>query len=421
MRSWIHIARADTGIDRGAGGVADRARAPVRSRAPDSPAGSHGPDRISRAAKRSRHSRPTAARRIVIVPTLLYENGAWRARVEFRDATTATNAAVQETVPVVSSLMKDTVYGSMPSLAAAIDAHFIAVGPRRADLARALLRTAGRSAPPPQRRLRTLDSAAAFEQGLDAYEQLEYAAALKAFSDALQQDARNPLLLAWRSRTAQLMRRDNDAAEAGDQAVRLLTDQTPLRDRLFVEAVAAESRRDFDSSEVRYRDLVATAPDEPRLVLELAAFLDRRTTRNEEAIVSYQRALEMDATACAPRTRAVPHVQPAERGCEGKTAADNWRCRNTGRSEPERGKRRRCSASPMPCALAGPINSAKRWKTPARHSTSFERLASGYNVLARTTTSRWPPTPRATFRRRPPCLSRRSPRPGTPGTSSSSR
>jgi tetratricopeptide (TPR) repeat protein len=238
--------------------------------------------------------------RIVIAPTLLYENGAWRARVEFRDTTTATNAAVQETVPVVSSLIKDTAYGLMPSLAAAIDAHFIAVGPRRADLARTLLRTAGRSAPPPQRRLRTLDSAAAFEQGLDAYEQLEYAAALKAFSDALQQDARNPLLLAWRSRTAQLMRRDNDAAEAGDQAVRLLTDQTPLRDRLFVEAVAAESRRDFDSSEARYRDLVATAQDEPRLVLELAAFLDRRTTRNEEAIVSYQRALEMDERLARP-------------------------------------------------------------------------------------------------------------------------
>ena len=237
---------------------------------------------------------------VIIAPTLLYENGAWRARVEFRDATTATNAAVQETAPVVSSLVKDTAYGLMPSLASAIDAHFVAVGPRRADLAQALLRTAGRAAPPPQRRLQTLDAAAAFEQGIDAYEQLEYAAALKAFTDGLQQDARNPLLLAWRSRTAQLMRRDNDAAEAGDQAARVLTGQTPLADRLFVEAAAAESRRDFDSSEARYRDLGAASPDEPRMVLELASFLDRRGTRNEDAIVAYQRALEMDARLPRP-------------------------------------------------------------------------------------------------------------------------
>ena len=54
--------------------------------------------------------------RVVIVPTLLYENGAWRARVEFRDAKTATNAAVQDTPPVVSSLLKDTAYGLMPKL-----------------------------------------------------------------------------------------------------------------------------------------------------------------------------------------------------------------------------------------------------------------------------------------------------------------
>jgi len=61
----------------------------------------------------------TSGARVVIVPTLLYENGAWRARVEFRDARTATNRAVQETNRIVSSLMKDTVYGMMPQVAKA--------------------------------------------------------------------------------------------------------------------------------------------------------------------------------------------------------------------------------------------------------------------------------------------------------------
>ena len=238
--------------------------------------------------------------RVIIAPTLLYENGAWRARVEFQNAATGTNTAVQETTRVVSSLMKETVYALVGPLTLGIDEQIRQSGPARARLADAIKRAVGRAPTPPLSRMRTLDAAAAFERGLDAYEQLEYASALKAITEALQQDPRNPLLLAWRSRSAQLMRRDSEASEAGEQAARLVTSRTPSLDRLFVEAVAAESRRDFDASEARYRDLVAAAPDEPRMVLELASFLDRRGTRNEDAIVAYQRALEIDARLPGP-------------------------------------------------------------------------------------------------------------------------
>jgi hypothetical protein len=61
----------------------------------------------------------------IIVPTLLYENGSWRARLEFRQPTTAINDATIETASVTSSLVKDTAYGLVPALAEAVNAHFL--------------------------------------------------------------------------------------------------------------------------------------------------------------------------------------------------------------------------------------------------------------------------------------------------------
>ena len=238
--------------------------------------------------------------RIVIAPTLLYENGAWRARVEFRDATTATNAAAQDTAPVVSSLIKDTAYGLMPPLTAAIDAHFVAAGPRRASVARHLLGLAGRapvlSTMP---RLRTLDAAAAFEQGLDAYEQQEHGVALTAFTMASALDARNPLPAAWRSRVARIMRHDDEAADAAQEAQRLLGDDTRPVDALFVQAVAAEAKRDFVAAEARYRDLIDRHPDQAAWVMELAALLDREL-RATDAVAGYYDALKLDPRLARP-------------------------------------------------------------------------------------------------------------------------
>ena len=237
--------------------------------------------------------------RIVIAPTLLYENGAWRARVEFRDAATATNAAVEDTTPVVSSLIKDTVYGLMPSLAAAIDAHFVAAGPRRAYVASRLRSLAGRAPSPPERRMRSLDAAGAFAQGIEAYDQLEYANALRAFTSATEQDARNPLLLAWRGRVASIMRHDTDAADSAQQAIRMTGDRTPPPVRLFVEAVVAESRRDFPTAAARYAELAGRHDDDVAATIELAAYEDRRLL-NADAIRDYVRVLSLDSRLVRP-------------------------------------------------------------------------------------------------------------------------
>jgi len=237
--------------------------------------------------------------RVVVVPTLLYENGAWRARVEFRDAATATNAAVEDTPPVVSSLIKDTAYGLIPSLTAAIDAHFVAAGPRHAYVASRLRSLAGRAPSPPQRSMRSLDAAAAFAQGIEAYDQLEYANALSAFTTATAQDARNPLLLAWRSRVASIMRHDTDAADSAQQAIRLTGDQTPPPVRLFVEAVAAESRRDFSTAAARYSELAGRHDDDVAATIELAAYEDRRLL-NVDAIRDYVRVLSLGGYLVRP-------------------------------------------------------------------------------------------------------------------------
>ena len=234
--------------------------------------------------------------RVVVAPALTYENGSWRARIEFRDASTATNGAVVQTTPVVSSLIKETAYGLISAAATVIDDHFIASGPRRVKLADTLRRSTGFAPPPPTRRFRTLDAAAAFERALDAYAQMEYASALAAFSDAAQQDPRNAKLLAWRSLAAHVARRDDVAGESADQAVRMLTDGS---DRLFVEAVAAEARRDSATAEARYREQANRHADDPTAMMQLAAFQDREN-RNADAVVSYLAVLARDRRFARP-------------------------------------------------------------------------------------------------------------------------
>jgi tetratricopeptide (TPR) repeat protein len=133
-----------------------------------------------------------------------------------------------------------------------------------------------------------------FERGIDAYEQLELAAASSAFAAAAGQDPRNPVPLLWRGRMAALMRQDQDALQAADQAERLVTDETRARDRVLIEAVHAELRRDLTSAAERYQRMVARYPDEPSWLLELAAFHDRRGA-SAEAVETYHRALSLDS------------------------------------------------------------------------------------------------------------------------------
>jgi tetratricopeptide (TPR) repeat protein len=235
---------------------------------------------------------------VIALPTLLYEDGAWKARVELRNSKTATNVAAFDTPPVTSSLVKDTTHRLMPALAAAIDGYGVSMQPRRAQLASALKQVVG-NAPAPKLHAATLDAAAHLERAVNAYEQQEFTQALHEYGAALQEDPRNPLLLAWRSHVATLMRDDTVAAESAQQATRLLTPQTPPVTAMFVNAVAAEAARDFSAAEPHYQSLVKSQADAPEWVTELAAFQDRRT-QWLEAIATYNRALAIDGRLVRP-------------------------------------------------------------------------------------------------------------------------
>jgi tetratricopeptide (TPR) repeat protein len=137
------------------------------------------------------------------------------------------------------------------------------------------------------------------ERGLSAFEQQEYADAREAFVDAARLDPRNPLPVAWHSRVSRLMRQDQDAADAGNRAAALTTDQLSDVDRAFVAAVVAESRGNAAIAEARYRELLADHPDEYAWIVEFAAFRDRGGFARE-AVEAFHRALSLERGAVRP-------------------------------------------------------------------------------------------------------------------------
>lgn len=245
-----------------------------------------GPDVSSRQAVQAISTHSGA--RFLVAPTLVYENGTWKARAEFQDAATGTNAAVFETEPFASSLPKDTAYALMVALAGGIQEHFRSHGPGVAYSLR-----------PAAVRLRSLDAAREFAEGLDAYEELEYAAARADFARAVELDSRNALAVAWLGRVSQLMRQADAASEAAARAATLVTAETPETERQFIAAMAAEARGDFAAAETAYADVAALRADEPEWLLELAAFRDRRVSA-PRAIETYQLALQQDARLARP-------------------------------------------------------------------------------------------------------------------------
>jgi tetratricopeptide (TPR) repeat protein len=232
------------------------------------------------------------APQIVVIPTLIYENSAWRARGEVRDPTTMTNLAVVDTDPIVSSLSKKTAYDLMTALATRLDDYFVAAGPRKLrwlDSVRSLI---GRPPPPISARFRDLDAAAAFERGLNKFQQLEYASARDAFDQATKADPQAPIAFAWLARTAQILQQFDPAQQAAAQAMRWLRPETPAGDAVLIRAIDAEVRHDA-TAESRYREASETYFDDSRWLVELAAFHDRRA-RSSDAISTYQRALSSD-------------------------------------------------------------------------------------------------------------------------------
>jgi len=238
---------------------------------------------------------------LLIVPTILKEGDRWKARLDVRDPETATTDTVSEIDAGVSVLVKESAYAMVLPLADEIERHVARMSwrLRLTAFVRGLL-----SGPRSSHRLAvgSLDAADALEQGLDRYEELELSAAARSFERASQADPLSPLPVAWRSRTARLMRRDVEAVQLARQALSLISAETSESERQFVQAVAAESNRDLAGAEGHYRALVNLHPDDPGFLVELAAFHDRAGA-NEEAIRIYLRALELRGR------RVRPHVE----------------------------------------------------------------------------------------------------------------
>jgi tetratricopeptide (TPR) repeat protein len=253
----------------------------------------------------------------VIMPALVYQNQAWVVRAEIRDVESGIVTKTYETEGITSSLPKDAVYRLMASLADGIQADFKANGPGRSY-----------SRQSASSRFRNLDAGRAFADGLNRYEQLEYASALEAFRRAVMEDDQHAIAHAWLSRVFLLLNKRNDAVAAAKRAKQLVTTDSPERDVVFVDAVLADSQSDSATAEQQYRRLATLQRDDASAQIELADFL-KRQNRDQESIGAYRAALARDAgyirpyvDLCQLYTRDDEYPL-AEK--EGKTALDRYR------------------------------------------------------------------------------------------------
>jgi tetratricopeptide (TPR) repeat protein len=224
----------------------------------------------------------------IVVPTMLYERGLWRGRVDVQDAKTGARLAMFETSERASSLPKDVADAVVSELAEWLLRHF-------AEGWRAAAHTHG-----PDHRFASLDAIRHYEEGVRAFEELEYAQARASFSAAAEADPRSPLPQAWLSRVLQLMGRGNEARDAAERANGLVNENLPPLDRLFVAAVVAESRRDAATATARYQELADRFGGEAQWLIELAAWFDRRGD-HEQSVIAYQQALVQRQALVRPR------------------------------------------------------------------------------------------------------------------------
>jgi len=222
---------------------------------------------------------------VVVVPVLLYDRGAWTARADLKSTDGATVGRV-ETAPIESSLTKEAAATLVASLAARVEEQF---GQPRWAL---------RAAASPPIPFQSLDAVRAVEEGVNAYDAGEYAEAREAFARAAREDPRHPLPAAWETRVAQIVGDRTGAAQAADRASERLVAATGA-ERLFVEAVVAEARRQDREALNRYEALASAYPDDPAGLIELAGFQER-SGRTADAVSSYRRVTTMDSRAPEP-------------------------------------------------------------------------------------------------------------------------
>ncbi len=217
---------------------------------------------------------------LVIVPVLEERDGAWVMRADLRNAATATSTASVETVSPRSSLRNETVQQLTRSLAISIQDRFPVRWPHRI------------SPRPAGSRFRSLDAARAFEEAINAYEQMEYAVAQAGLKRSVAQDPR-ALTYAWLSRTALVMGDTRAAEAAGQTAAKNLARDAPVADAHFVAATLADARSDRRTAEDRYREIARLRADDTAARLDLADFL-KRQSRNAPAVEVYHEVLRLD-------------------------------------------------------------------------------------------------------------------------------
>ena len=227
----------------------------------------------------------------LVVPTLVYRDrdASWLPQVHVRDASTGTIVASYDTVPVTSSLSRQTAFRLVGSAADHIQQHFKAHGPGRAFQPRAM-----------GSRFREPEAARTFEEGLNAYDQLEYAAALDALSRSVKFEDQHALTHAWLSRVLLVLSRRNEAVASARLARSLAGGNLSASESIFVAATLAESQGDMPAADAGYRQLVALEPDDPWALAELADFLKRRQDQNQQAIDAYHDVLRVDASYIRP-------------------------------------------------------------------------------------------------------------------------
>lgn len=227
----------------------------------------------------------------VIVPTLAYRDreATWLMQVQVRNAETGTTVSSYETTPVSATLSEQVAFKLVTAAAERVQAHFKAYGPGRSYASRPL-----------SSRFREPDAARAFEQGLNAYEQLEYAGAVEALSQSARLEDQHVLTHAWLSRVLLILSRRNEAVAAAQRARQLAGGNGSGAEDVFINAVLAESQGDLDAADAAYQRLVSMEPDDPWARAELADFLKRRQDRNQAAIEAYHEVLRRDAAYVKP-------------------------------------------------------------------------------------------------------------------------
>jgi tetratricopeptide (TPR) repeat protein len=219
--------------------------------------------------------------RFILIPTLVDRNGTWLVETEFRNIETGTDVATLSTDALTAAVRGDTAYRLIVASAGVVQEYFRTNGPGKSY-----------EPLPAAARFRTIDAARRFGEALDALERQELAEAASALRLCIQADDRHPLPHAWLSRVLLLMQQDEEAADEGLRASRLLTDDLPESERLFVRAAAAESQRDPAALDA-YRRLASLHTGDQAGAVELAGYF-KRQSNDKDAIEAFHRLLDTD-------------------------------------------------------------------------------------------------------------------------------